>query len=131
MTNTRRDIKRRRTFTLSPASLTYLEEETRRRNAESQSAVLDELLQQKKRDLQLAALEGAIEAYYERFREAEEDKTWAEFAGMNLAKEEEVRYDQPTAGGNLVHETTHRPTGKRKAPRRDRLNQRTKQSSAR
>ena len=134
MPNANRGIKKRRTFTLSPASLAYLEQETRRRSADSQSAVLDALLQEKKRERQLAALETAIGAYYDGLSDAEgeEDKIWGEFAGMHLAlKEDEVFYDQPTARGNLVHETANRPSGKRKAPGRDRLSQHTKQSSAR
>jgi hypothetical protein len=134
MANANRGIKKRRTFTLSPASLAYLEQETRRRSADSQSAVLDALLQEKTRERQLAALETAIGAYYDGLSDAEveEDKIWGQFAGMNLAlKENEGLYDQPTARGNLVHKTANRPPGKRKAPGRDRLSQHTKQSSAR
>jgi hypothetical protein len=134
MANDSPAIKRRRTFTLSPASLAYLEQETRQRNADSQSAVLDELLQEKKRERQLSNLETAIGAYYDGLSDAEveEDKIWGESAGMNLAlQEDELSYDQPTARGNLVHETANRPSGKRKAPRRHRLSQRTKQSSTR
>jgi len=134
MANANRGIKQRRTFTLSPESLAYLEQETQRRSADSQSAVLDELLQEKKRERQLAALETAIGAYYDGLSDAEveQDKIWGEFAGMSLAfKEDEIFYDQPTARGNLVHETANRPPGKRKAPGRHRLSQHTKQSSAR
>jgi len=93
MANANRGIKQRRTFTLSPESLAYLEQETQRRSADSQSAVLDELLQEKKRERQLAALETAIGAYYDGLSDAEveEDKIWGEFAGMNLAlKEDEI-----------------------------------------
>jgi hypothetical protein len=134
MSNTNLGTKRRRTFTLSPASLAYLEQETRQRSADSQSAVLDELLQEKRRERQLAALETAIGAYYDGLSDAEveEDKIWGEFAGMNLAlKEDEQFYDQPTARGDLVHEAPNRPSGKRKAPGRHRIGQHTKQSSPR
>ncbi len=41
------NLKQRRTFTLSPASLEYLEQEARQRSANSLSAVLDDLLQEK------------------------------------------------------------------------------------
>jgi len=124
MAQVKPNIKQRRTFTLSPESLAYLEQETQGRGADSQSAVLDELLQEKKRERQLAALETAIGAYYDGLSDAEveEDKIWGEFAGMNLAlKEDEVFYDQPTARGNLVHETADRPSRKRKAPGSHRL----------
>jgi hypothetical protein len=131
--------KERRTFTLSPASLAYLDQETRRRNADSQSAVLDELLREKKRERQLAALEAAIGSYYDEVSdaEAEEEKIWGEFAGNHLTlKEDEPFYaqsirDEPTARRNLVHETAHRPTRKRKASSSHRVGRRTKQSSAR
>jgi hypothetical protein len=127
-------IKRRRTFTLSPASLAYLEQETRLRRADSQSAVLDDLLQEKKRERQMAALEANISAYYDGLSDAEveEDKIWGEFAGSHLAlKEDEAVYDQPTTRRNMVHKAADRPPGKRKAPGRHRLSQHTKQSSSR
>jgi hypothetical protein len=134
MSNANPRLKHRRTFTLSPASLAYLEQEARRRNTDSQSAVLDELLHEKQREQQLKAVEASIGAYYDGLTDAEveEDKIWGQFVGMNLAlQEDEVFYDQPTAWGNLVHETPNRSPGKRKAPGRDRLSQRPKQSSAR
>jgi hypothetical protein len=124
MTNTNPGTKQRRTFTLSPTSLAYLEQETRRRNADSQSAILDELLQEKKRERQMAALEAAIGAYYDGLSDAEveEDRIWGEFAGSHLAlKEDEPFYDQPTARGNMVHKAADRSPGKRKAPGRHRL----------
>jgi hypothetical protein len=134
MENKRQPRKQRRTFTLSPESLGYLEQEARRRQIDSQSSVLDELLQEKKRDQQRAALEANISAYYDDLSDAEieEDKIWGKFAGAHLAlKEDEPFYDQPTARRNLVHETADRPPGKRKTPGRHRVSQRTKQSSAR
>jgi hypothetical protein len=134
MANANPHVKRRRTFTLSPATLTYLEQETRRRSADSQSAVLEELLQEKKREQQLATLETAIGAYYDGISDAEveEDKIWGEFAGMNLAlREDEPFYDQSTARRDMVHKAANGPSGKRKAPSSHRLSQHTKQSSAR
>jgi hypothetical protein len=127
-------IKQRRTFTLSPSSLAYLEQETRRRSADSQSAVLDTLLAEKMRERQMAALETAIGAYYDGLGDAEmeEDKIWGEFAGSRLAlKEDEAAYDQPSARRNLVHQTANRSSGKREAPSRNRLDRRKKQSSTR
>jgi hypothetical protein len=134
MAKARGRIKQRRTFTLSSESLAYLEQEARRRNAGSHSAVLDELLREKDRERQLAALEAATTAYYDSLsdEEVEEDKVWGEFAGMSLAlKEDEASYDQPTAGRNLVHQTPDRPSRKRQAPGHHRLSQHPKQSSAR
>jgi hypothetical protein len=134
MANANRVIKQRRTFTLSPASLAYLEQETRRRSADSQSSVLDELLQEKNRERHLAALNTAIGSYYDGLSdtEVEEDKIWGEFAAMNLAlQENELPYDQSTARGNMVHKTSDRSSGKRKASGHHRLNQHPKQPSTR
>lgn len=126
MAKARRRLKKRRTFTLSPESLAYLEQEAHRRNAGSHSAVLDELLKEKDRERQLAALEAATTAHYDSLSDAEvkEDKVWGEFVGMSLAlKEDEASYDQPTAGRNLAHQTPDRPSRKRQAPGRHRLSQ--------
>jgi hypothetical protein len=126
--------KRRRTFTLSPESLAYLEQQARRRKLGSQSAVLDELLLEKTREQWREALEANVTAYYDSLSEAEveEDRLWGEFAGRHLAlNEEELSHAQSTTGRNLVHEASDRPSGKRKAPRGHRLHQRAKQSPAR
>jgi len=134
MANANPRIKRRRTFTLSPDSLAYLDEQARRRNLGSQSAFLDELLQEKSMEQRRAALEANVTAYYDSLSDAEveEDRAWGEFAGSHLAlNEEELLHAQPTARRNMVHETADRPSGKRKAPGRHRLDRRTKQSSAR
>ena len=129
-----RSRKQRRTFTLSPGSLAYLEQETRRRNTDSQSAVLDELLTEKRRERQIAALETTVTSYYDSLTDAEveEDRLWGVFAGSQLAlSEEELSHAQSPTGRNLVHETANRPSRKRKAAGRHRINQRKKQSSAR
>jgi hypothetical protein len=134
MANANRHIKRRRTFTLSPASLAYLEQQARERQLNSQSAFLDELLQEKSMEQRRAALEANIAAYYDNLsdEEVEENRAWGELAEQSLVlKEDEVPYDQPTARRNLVHPVANRPSGKRKAPGRHRLDQRAKQSSAR
>jgi hypothetical protein len=134
MTFANRGTKKRRTFTLSPTSLAYLEQETRRRSADSQSAVLDELLKEKKLEAQRAALDADISSYYDNLsdEELEVQRAWGEFAGSHLAlNEEELSHARSAAGRNLVHENANRPSGKRQAARGHRLNQRPKQSSAR
>jgi hypothetical protein len=134
MANANPRRKQRRTFTLSPTSLAYLEQQARERQLNSQSAFLDELLQEKSMEQRRAALEANVTAYYDSLSEAEieEDRLWGEFAGRRLAlSEEELSHAQSTAGRNLVHEASDRPAGKRKAPGRHRLHQRAKQSSAR
>jgi hypothetical protein len=132
--NANRGIKRRRTFTLSPESLAYLDEQARQRKLGSQSAFLDELLREKTMEMRRAALEANATAYYDSLSEEErqEQPAWGELAEQSLAlREDGASYDQPTARGNLVHPVPNRPSGKRKAPGRHRPNQRSKQSSAR
>jgi hypothetical protein len=105
--------------------------ETRRWKAGSQSAVLDELLQGKKREEQRASLETNVAAYYDSLSDEErrEEQAWGELAEQSLVlKEEEAFYEQPTARRNLVHAVADR---KRKAPGGHRVGQRAKQSSAR
>ena len=126
--------KQRRTFTLSLESLSYLEQEARRLQIESQSSVLDELLREKIRDQQLAAIEAKITSYYDNLsdEEMEEDRAWGEFAGSQLVlSEEKLSHAKSAARRDLVHKDADRSTGKRKAPGSDRLGQRAKQSSAR
>jgi hypothetical protein len=134
MTKANRQLKQRRTFTLSPESLAYLDEQARQRKLGSQSAFLDELLLEKTAEQRRAALEANVTAYYDSLsdEEVEENRAWGELAEQSLVlKEDELPYEQPTARRNLVHETANRPSGKRKAPGRHRLDQRSKQSSAR
>src|SRR5256885_15891762 len=98
MRNTAR--KQRRTFTLSAQSLQYVKEQARKRNRVSQSAFLDELLLEKTRELERAALDAQVTAYYDRLTdtEMEEDRAWGEFAGSHLVlKEDEKAYDQSPA----------------------------------
>jgi hypothetical protein len=128
------NIKQRRTFTLSPASLAFLEQQARERQMDSQSAFLDELIQEKNMEQRRAALEANVTSYYDSLSDAqvEEDRAWGEFAGSHLAlNKEEILHAQPTAGRNMVHETADRPVGKRKTPGRHRVDQRPKQSFAR
>jgi len=139
MPNANPHRKRRRTFTLSPASLAYLEHQARQRKLASQSAFLDELLLEKTMEQRRAALEANVAAYYDSLsdEEVQEQRAWGELAEQSLAlNDDEATYvenhdDQSPARGDLVHAVTNRPSRKRKAPGRHRINQRTKQSSTR
>ena len=119
MANAHRAVKQRRTFTLSPESLAYLEQQARERQLNSQSAFLDELLQEKSMEQRRASLEANVTAYYDSLSddEVEEDRLWGEFAGRHLAlSEEEHSHAQSTAGRNLVHEASDRPIIRALAP---------------
>ncbi|HVM93953.1 MAG TPA: hypothetical protein VMT67_14115 [Terriglobales bacterium] len=128
-----RSRKLRRTFTLSPHNVAYIEDQTRERKMPSQSAFLDELLDEKTREQKLSELEAKTIAYYNNLtdEEVEEQRAWGELAQQTLVlTEEELAHAQSAARRDLVHKTAHRPSGQRKAPGRHRLGQRKKQSSA-
>jgi uncharacterized protein HemX len=130
---TRSTRKLRRTFTLSPQNVVYIEKQTRERNMPSQSAFLDELLREKTYEQQLAAMQANIKHYYDTLTddEVEEQRSWGEFAEQNLVLNEgELAHAQSAARRDLVHKTADRPSGKRKSPGRYRLGQRSQRSSA-
>jgi hypothetical protein len=125
--------KLRRTFTLSPQNVAYIEKQARERNMASLSAFLDELLKEKAREQKVAEIEVNTIAYYDSLtdEEVEEQRSWGEFAGQTLVlTEEELAHAQSTARRDLVHKVANRPSGPRKAPGRHRLGQRAKQSPA-
>jgi hypothetical protein len=125
--------KLRRTFTLSPQNVAYIEKQARERNMRSLSAFLDELLQEKTREQKLAEIEANTIAYYDGLtdEEVEEQRAWGEFAGQTLVlTEEELADAQSAARRDLVHKIANRPSGQRKAPGGHRLGQRAKQSPA-
>ena len=81
----RKEIKRRRTFTLSPESIALLEELSSRRGTahrESVSAVLDQVLKAMREAQIRDAMERATTAYYDGRpkSEEEEESDWARFA---------------------------------------------------
>ena len=134
MQQARQSRKLRRTFTLSPQSLDYLEHETHRRGADSQSAVLDEVLREKNHEQQLKDYEAQVTAYYDNLtdEEREEQRGWAQLAEQTLVlTEEELAHAQSTARRNLVHKASNGPTGKRKPSGNHRVSRPQKSTSAR
>src|SRR5271166_2785289 len=100
MKNANPRTKQRRTFTLSPESLAYLEQQARERKLASQSAFLDELLLEKTAELRRTALEANVAAYYDSLsdEEVEDQRAWGELAQQSLVlKEDEIYHDEPTA----------------------------------
>jgi NAD dependent epimerase/dehydratase family enzyme len=98
--------KLRRTFTLSPQNVAYIEKQARERNMPSLSAFLDELLQEKTREQKRAEIEANTIAYYDSLtdEEVEEQRAWGEFAGQTLVlTEEELAHAQSAARRDLVH----------------------------
>jgi len=121
--------KVRRTFTLSPENLAYIEEQTRQRKLSSHSAFLDELLLEKTREQKLATLDANVRSYYDKLTDEEtnEQRLWGELAEPTLLlTEEETPYDEPPTRRDLVHQASNRPARKRKASGRSRVRQRPK-----
>lgn len=84
-----RQIKEKRSFTLAPASVAYLERLKKERRASSVSHVLDELIREAETRRRREALEEAIAAHYNSLtaEELREEQAWGKFAMQQLAKE--------------------------------------------
>jgi hypothetical protein len=85
-----KQVKQRKTFTLSPESVALLEELSARRNPrgpESVSAVLDDLLLALRREKTRQEMEEKIGKYYDERSEAErqEEIEWGKFAMAEFA----------------------------------------------
>jgi DNA-binding PadR family transcriptional regulator len=74
--------KAKKSYTLSPESVEFLEAIRKRRHAPSVSSVLEEILQAARREQGQAALERAVSDYYASLpRDAAEEQTkWGDFA---------------------------------------------------
>ncbi len=74
--------KIKKSYTLSPSSLTFLDAMRERRQAESISAILEEILQDVRRQQELASVERAVTNYYSSLTDEEvaANAQWGEFA---------------------------------------------------
>jgi hypothetical protein len=74
--------KAKKSYTLSPESVEFLEALRKRRRAPSVSSILEEILQAARREQGRAAIERATADYYTSLSqgEAEEQTNWGEFA---------------------------------------------------
>ena len=72
----------KKSFTLSPSSVAFLEKLRKQQKASSTSAVLDQLLQEAEARQKKIAFERSILAYYDNLEdgEQEEAKFWGDFA---------------------------------------------------
>jgi hypothetical protein len=89
-TLTKTDRKAKKSFTLSPESVAFLEAMRRKRRAESISAVLDEILQAVRREHERVSLERTVANYYGSLsaEEATEQAEWGEFAQHEFPSED-------------------------------------------
>ncbi|HEV2198639.1 MAG TPA: hypothetical protein VGR73_02375 [Bryobacteraceae bacterium] len=83
------NLRAKKSFTLSPESVAFLEAMRKQRRAPSVSAVLDAILQAARREQGKAAVERAVADYYGSLsnEEAAEQSTWGEFALGEFPKE--------------------------------------------
>lgn len=74
--------KRKRSYTLSPESVAFLESLRKGRHAASTSSVLDEILQSVRRQQERASIAKSVSAYYSSLSDKEmaEQSEWGEFA---------------------------------------------------
>ena len=74
--------KAKKSYTLSPESVNFLETLRRKRRARSISFVLEEILQAARREAEMAKINQSVTAYYDSLsdEEAEDLSQWGEFA---------------------------------------------------
>jgi hypothetical protein len=81
-TKSRTSAKTKKSFTLSPEAVAFLEQVRKKRHADSVSAVLEEILQAARRAHQRASLEQSVANYYSGLtgKDRTEQTEWGEFA---------------------------------------------------
>jgi|HubBroStandDraft_1064217.scaffolds.fasta_scaffold08968_3 hypothetical protein len=74
--------KAKKSYTLSPESVDFLEAQRKKRRASSISAVLDEILQAVRREAELARINQSVTDYYDSLSDEElkELSEWGDFA---------------------------------------------------
>jgi hypothetical protein len=80
--------KQKRSFTLSPSSIAFLERLRKKRKAASCSKVLDELISEAGRRQRRAEIHNAMDDYYASLTDEEvaEDRSWGEFGLEQASK---------------------------------------------
>ncbi len=81
----------KKSYTLSPETVAFLEAVKDRRGADSVSAVLEEILQAARREYERASVERAVSDYYSGLsrKESKEQAEWGEFAFTQLWSEDQ------------------------------------------
>jgi len=87
--NHRTGRKAKKSYTLSPESVAFLETMRKKRHAASVSSVLDEILQGLRRHARRTSIDQAVTRYYSSLstREEAEQKEWGEFAAREFLGE--------------------------------------------
>ena len=81
--------KAKKSYTLSPESVAFLEALRKRRRAASISSVLEDILQAVRRQAERAKIEKSIDAYYSSLsdEQAAEHAEWGDFATSEFLRE--------------------------------------------
>jgi hypothetical protein len=81
-THRRPGRKAKKSYTLSPESVDFLEAQRKKRRARSSSAVLEEILQAVRREAELARMNQSVIDYYDSLSDEEmkELSEWGDFA---------------------------------------------------
>lgn len=85
----RSQVKQKRTFSLSPESVEYLESVRKQKKAPSTSTILDEIIREQKYAAELAKTEASIIAYYDSITDEErkELSDWGHFGTSQFPEE--------------------------------------------
>jgi hypothetical protein len=81
------EAKAKKSYTLSKDSVAFLEALRKKHRARSVSSVLDDLVQEARREEQKRAYEAQVTAYYDSFTEEDraEDRAWGALGAQELA----------------------------------------------
>ena len=84
------DRKAKKSYTLSPESVEFLEATRKKRHAASTSAILDEILQNVRRENERATIERAVADYYASLsdKQVAEQTEWGDFAEREFPDQE-------------------------------------------
>jgi len=87
--SSQKNRKAKKSYTLSPESVEFLEAMRKRRRAPSVSSILEEILQAARREQGKAAIERAVSDYYASLSpyDVKEQADWGEFAMREFPKE--------------------------------------------
>jgi hypothetical protein len=82
--------KARKTFSLSPESVSYLESLRKTRKGKSISSVLEELIRQRREAEDMKRISASVTRYYDSLTadEAAEDRAWGDFAATQFPSED-------------------------------------------
>ena len=91
-TRSKTSLKAKKSYTLSPEIVRFLETVQKQRHADSVSAILEEILQNVRREHERAAVERAVADYYSSLSNSavDEHARWGEFALAQFPSEKEA-----------------------------------------